>query len=60
MMVPRRRGLIVNVSSAGGLQYLFNVAYGVGKQAVSELVTPGQPVNSTTRTTIQWEISCLK
>jgi len=31
MMVPRKSGLIVNVSSSGGLKYLFNVAYGVGK-----------------------------
>lgn len=31
MMVPRQQGLIVNVSSSGGLKYLFNVAYGVGK-----------------------------
>lgn len=31
MMVPRRSGLIVNVSSPGGLRYLFNVSYGVGK-----------------------------
>lgn len=31
MMVPRKSGLIVNVSSGGGLLYLFNVAYGVGK-----------------------------
>lgn len=30
-----RGGLIVNVSSAGGLKYLFNVAYGVGKAGVS-------------------------
>ena len=35
MMVPAKQGLIVNVSSAGGLGYLFNVAYGVGKAAVS-------------------------
>ena len=34
MMVPRKQGLIVNVSSIGGLTYLFNVAYGVGKEAV--------------------------
>ena len=33
-MVPRKQGLIVNVSSPGGLTYLFNVAYGVGKEAV--------------------------
>jgi dehydrogenase/reductase SDR family protein 1 len=37
-MVPRRQGLIVTVSSAGGMRYLFNVAYGVGKAAVG-----GQP-----------------
>ena len=35
MMVPAKQGLIVNVSSSGGLTYLFNVAYGVGKAAVS-------------------------
>ena len=35
MMVPRRKGLIINVSSVGGLKYLFNTTYGVGKQAVS-------------------------
>lgn len=33
MMTERRSGLIVNVSSYGGLQYVFNVAYGVGKEA---------------------------
>lgn len=36
MMVPRKSGLIVNISSAGGLAYLFNVAYGIGKEAVSQ------------------------
>jgi len=35
MMVPAKQGLIVNVSSSGGMHYLFNVAYGVGKAAVS-------------------------
>ncbi len=34
MMAPRKQGLIVVISSAGGLRYLFNVAYGVGKAAV--------------------------
>lgn len=33
MMVPAKQGLIVNVSSFGGLRYLFNVSYGVGKAA---------------------------
>jgi short chain dehydrogenase len=37
MMVQRKKGLIVTVSSFGGLKYLFNVAYGVGKSAVSLL-----------------------
>ena len=32
-MVPRGTGIIVNISSAGGLRYLFNTAYGVGKAA---------------------------
>ena len=36
MMVPAKQGLIVNVSSPGGMRYLFNVAYGTGKAAVSE------------------------
>ena len=30
-------GLIVNISSVGGLQYLFSVAYGVGKAAVDRM-----------------------
>ena len=33
MMVERKDGLIVNVSSFGGLRYLFNVCYGIGKAA---------------------------
>lgn len=37
MMVPAKQGLIVNVSSAGGLRYLFNVAYGVGKAATDRM-----------------------
>merc|ERR1711874_534654 len=37
MMVPRKQGLIVNVSSSGGLKYLFNVAYGVGKAACDRM-----------------------
>jgi len=31
IMVPRKQGLIVNVSSSGGMRYLFNCAYGIGK-----------------------------
>ncbi|XP_053738491.1 dehydrogenase/reductase SDR family member 1 [Synchiropus splendidus] len=37
MMVAQGRGLIVMVSSMGGLRYLFNVAYGVGKAACDRL-----------------------
>ncbi|KAK5986993.1 DeHydrogenases Short chain [Trichostrongylus colubriformis] len=37
MMVNNRSGLIVNISSAGGLRYLFNVPYGVGKQALDRM-----------------------
>ncbi len=36
-MVPRRQGLIINISSFGGARYLFNVAYGVGKAAVDRM-----------------------
>lgn len=35
LMVAQGKGLIVMISSMGGLRYLFNVAYGVGKAAVS-------------------------
>ena len=31
LMVERGNGIIVNMSSPGGLTYLFNTAYGVGK-----------------------------
>lgn len=37
MMVQRRSGLIVTISSFGGMNYLFNVAYGVGKAACDRL-----------------------
>ncbi|XP_045162551.2 dehydrogenase/reductase SDR family member 1-like [Mercenaria mercenaria] len=37
MMVPRKQGLIVNVSSPGGLRYTFNVAYGIGKEACDRM-----------------------
>jgi dehydrogenase/reductase SDR family protein 1 len=37
LMVPRKQGLIVNVSSFGGLRYTFNVAYGVGKAALDRM-----------------------
>ncbi|XP_069113768.1 dehydrogenase/reductase SDR family member 1-like [Argopecten irradians] len=37
LMVPRKQGLIVNISSFGGLSYLFNVAYGVGKEACDRM-----------------------
>jgi len=36
IMVPRKQGLIVNVSSMGGLVYFLNIPYGVGKEAVSK------------------------
>ncbi|KAL0966331.1 hypothetical protein UPYG_G00293980 [Umbra pygmaea] len=37
MMVAQGRGLIVVISSMGGLKYIFNVAYGVGKSACDRL-----------------------
>ena len=38
IMVENRKGLIINVSSGGGLRYLFNVCYGIGKSAVDRYV----------------------
>jgi len=37
LMVPRGTGLIIQMSSPGGLRFLFNVAYGAGKQALDRL-----------------------
>ena len=37
MMVEKKDGLIVNISSPGGLKYLFNVAYGIGKAACDRM-----------------------
>lgn len=37
LMVPAGRGLIVIISSTGGLHYLFNVPYGVGKAACDRM-----------------------
>lgn len=37
LMVPAGRGLIVVISSIGGMQYIFNVPYGVGKAACDRL-----------------------
>ena len=36
-MTENKCGLIINVSSGGGLKYLFNVAYGVGKAACDRM-----------------------
>lgn len=41
MMVPAGRGLIVVISSMGGLRYLFSVPYGVGKAACDRLACDG-------------------
>uniref|UniRef100_A0A0R3RZR0 Non-specific serine/threonine protein kinase n=1 Tax=Elaeophora elaphi TaxID=1147741 RepID=A0A0R3RZR0_9BILA len=37
MMILRRKGLIVNISSAAGIRYFFNVPYGVGKAAIDKM-----------------------
>ena len=36
-MVARGRGLIINISSSGAVQYAHNVPYGVGKAAVDKM-----------------------
>lgn len=37
LMVPRKQGLIVNITSMGGVSYAFNAAYGIGKAAVDKM-----------------------
>ena len=37
IMTKRQSGLIINISSPGGLKYLFNVAYGIGKVACDRM-----------------------
>lgn len=37
MMVAQRSGLIVNISSRGGREYVFGTAYGVGKAGVDRM-----------------------
>lgn len=37
MMVKKRSGLIVNITSLGGSNYAFNVPYGVGKAAIDRM-----------------------
>jgi dehydrogenase/reductase SDR family member 1 len=37
LMLPQRRGLIVNTSSGGGIRYTFNVAFGVQKAGVDRM-----------------------
>jgi dehydrogenase/reductase SDR family protein 1 len=39
MMIERKNGLIVNVSSHGSREYLMGVSYGVGKAGVEKLTT---------------------
>ncbi|XP_034965046.1 dehydrogenase/reductase SDR family member 1 [Zootoca vivipara] len=37
LMVPAGRGLVVTISSPGGLRYMFDVPYGIGKAACDRL-----------------------
>jgi len=37
MMVDKKSGIIFNISSPGGLKYLFNVPYGIGKCALDRM-----------------------
>ena len=37
MMVKQKSGLIVNISSRGGLGYVFSSSYGVGKAGVNRM-----------------------
>ncbi|XP_060595889.1 dehydrogenase/reductase SDR family member 1-like [Ruditapes philippinarum] len=37
LMVPRKNGVIINVSSAGASMYMLNPAYGIGKAGVDRM-----------------------
>jgi NAD(P)-dependent dehydrogenase (short-subunit alcohol dehydrogenase family) len=37
MMVPRKSGLIVNISSAGAIRFFHHLVYGVGKAALDRI-----------------------
>lgn len=37
MMIKRKKGLIITISSSGGMGYLFNISYGLGKAACDRL-----------------------
>ncbi|XP_060561564.1 dehydrogenase/reductase SDR family member 1-like [Ruditapes philippinarum] len=37
LMVPRKNGIIINVSSAGASMYMLNPAYGIGKAGVDRM-----------------------
>ena len=39
MMVKNKNGLIVNISSYGGWQFIFNVTYAVGKSGCDRMAT---------------------
>ncbi|KAK3086745.1 hypothetical protein FSP39_022731 [Pinctada imbricata] len=39
LMVQRKKGLIINISSSGGLRYALNVPYGVSKEACDRMAT---------------------
>jgi len=39
LMSKNKDGLIINITSGGGLIYLFNCAYGIGKAAVDKMAT---------------------
>jgi dehydrogenase/reductase SDR family protein 1 len=37
MMIERKQGLIINISSIGGFRYVFNSPYGIGKAACDRM-----------------------
>jgi dehydrogenase/reductase SDR family protein 1 len=37
LMTARKQGLIINISSFGGVRYIFNAAYGIGKAACDRM-----------------------
>ncbi|XP_070575001.1 dehydrogenase/reductase SDR family member 1-like isoform X2 [Ptychodera flava] len=38
LMIPHKKGLIINISSIGAVRHLFNAAYGAGKAGVDKMI----------------------
>ncbi len=59
-MTKNRDGLIINVSSIGGMMYLFNVPYGVGKAACDRMAGKTIIFHFLTHSLLYEQLECHK